>query len=79
MLKRKCKYPNIRKFIIDNKGTYDFDKVLHIVGLIDDDKSSDKDILDALDEFLPSVYETFKFRVGLEETVKKVINDRFSS
>ena len=68
MLKKKSRYPNIRSFI---------EKVLHIVNLIDDTEATDKEILDALEEFLPSVSESFKFRVKLEESTKKILGNRY--
>lgn len=77
MLKKKSRYPNIRSFIVENRGTCDFEKVLHIVNLIDDDEATDKEILDALEEFLPSVSESFKFRVKLEESTKEILGNRY--
>lgn len=77
MLKKESRYPNIRNFIVENRSTCDFEKVLRMVNLIDNTESTDKEILDALEEFLPSVSESFKFRVKLEESTKKILGNRY--
>ncbi len=60
-------YPNIRKFIIDCKGTYDFDKIHNVINMMDDKYVSEKEFLEVLETMIPRLLEGHELSVNLKQ------------